>query len=106
LLIESFKKGELVLDGMEIIVLENEKNVLKFELPGRSHTIPNLITKELWNDSDVEVSGYNVLHPQTSNAIIYIETKKKDAKKVLLSTIDAIKKKNDEFMKKGKKSLK
>ena len=106
MLIESFKKGELVLDAMEIKVLENEKTVLKFELIGRSHTVANVVTKELWNDSDVEVSGYNVLHPQTANAVVFLETKKKDAKKVLLNTIDEIKKKNIEFMKKGKKSLK
>ncbi len=105
-MIESFKKRELVLDVMKINVQEKEKNILKFELPGRSHTLANVITKELWNDGDVEVSGYNVAHPQTASAVVYLETKKKDAKKVLLDTIKAIKKKNDEFMKKGKKLVK
>ncbi|MDP3728997.1 MAG: DNA-directed RNA polymerase subunit L [bacterium] len=82
---------------MEIKVLENEKNRLRFEMVGTSHTLPNLITKELWNDGDVTVSGYNLMHPQTRNIVLLIETTKKDPKKVLLDTLAAIKKKNTEF---------
>ena len=82
---------------MEIKVLENEKNRLRFELVGETHTLANFITKELWNDSDVTISGYNLHHPDTSNVTILIETAKKDPKKVLLDTIKEIQKKNKEF---------
>ncbi len=82
---------------MEIKVLENEKNRLRVELVGQTHTLANIITKELWNESDVSVSGYTIKHPQTSHAIILIETKKKDPKKVLIDTLASIKKTNNEF---------
>ena len=83
---------------MEIVVLENEKNRLHFEIVGKTHTLANLITKELWNDSDVTVSGYNLPHPETTNVTLLIETKKKDPKKVLMDTIKEIQKKNKDFL--------
>ena len=82
---------------MEIKVLDNEKNRFRFELTGQTHTLSNLITKALWDDSDVNVSGYTLKHPQTGHAAILIETKKKDPKKVLIETLGAIKKQNTEF---------
>lgn len=91
---------------MEIKVLESEKNKLKFEIVGKSHTLANLITKELWNDSDVVVSGYNVKHPQTSNVMILIQTNKKDPKKVLLEALANIKKRSSEFKSGFKKIVK
>jgi len=91
--------------AMEVNILESEKNKLKVELVGKTHTLANIITKELWNDKDVEVAGYNVMHPQTSNAILVIETKKKDAKKVLLDTIKNLNKKSSNFVKLAKKAF-
>ena len=82
---------------MEIKVLEYEKNRLHFEIVGGTHTLANLITKELWNEADVSVSGYHLKHPQTSNVRILIETNKKDPKKVLLESLIALKKKSSEF---------
>ena len=82
---------------MEIKVLESEKNRLQFEIVSKTHTLANLITKELWNDSDVTISGYNLKHPETANVSILMETKKKDPKKVLISTLASLKKKNKEF---------
>jgi DNA-directed RNA polymerase subunit L len=77
---------------MEIKVLESEKTKLRIELVGKTNTMANILVKALWNDSDVDVAGYNVMHPQTSNAIVVLETKKKDAKKVLLDAIASVKK--------------
>ncbi|MBI5797304.1 DNA-directed RNA polymerase subunit L [Candidatus Woesearchaeota archaeon] len=91
---------------MEINVLEHEKNRLKFEIMEETHTLANLITKELWNDSDVTVSGYHLKHPQTSHVTLLIETTKKDPKKVLLDTIADIKKKSTEFRTQFKKAVK
>ena len=82
---------------MEIKVLESEKNRLRFEIIGESHTLGNIITKELWNDSDVTISGYNLKHPQTANVSLLIETSKKDPKKVLLETLATLKKRQTEF---------
>src|SRR3989344_3940461 len=91
---------------MEIKVLENEKNRLRFEIVGGSHTLANMITKELWNEGDVTVSGYNLMHPQTQNIVILLETTKKDPKKVLLETLSSIKKKNTEFKTQFAKAMK
>jgi DNA-directed RNA polymerase subunit L len=91
---------------MEIKVLENEKNRLHFELVGKTHTLANFITKELWNDSDVIVSGYNLKHPETANVSILIETKKKDPKKVLMDTLKNLQKKNKDFLANFKKVAK
>lgn len=82
---------------MEIKVLENQKNRLHFEIVGETHTLANLITKELWLDDDVTVSGYNLKHPQTAHVSLLIESTKKDPKKILLETLTALKKKSAEF---------
>ena len=91
---------------MEVNVLEHDKNRLKFELVGETHTFANLITKELWKDPSVVVSGYNQKHPQTEKVTVFLETEKKDAKKVLLDTIEFLKKDATEFKTKFKKALK
>jgi DNA-directed RNA polymerase subunit L len=83
--------------SMEIVVLENTKSRLRFQIVGRTHTLANLITKKLWDEEDVVVSGYNLKHPQTANVELLIETTKKDPKKVLLDTLTKIKKESNEF---------
>jgi len=82
---------------MEIVVLENTKNRLRFQIVGKTHTLANLITKKLWDEEDIIISGYNLKHPQTSNVELLIETTKKDPKKVLLDTLTKIKKESNDF---------
>ncbi len=103
---EKFKKGYRTLHCMEIKVLDNEKNRLRFELIGETHTLANLITKELWNEADVTISGYNLMHPQTGQIVILIETTKKDPKKVLLETLSTLKKRSSEFKTQFQKAVK
>ena len=91
---------------MEIKVLENGKNRFRFELIGESHTLANLITKELWSEGDVTISGYNLKHPQTAHVSIHIETTKKDPKKVLLDTLATLKKRSTEFKTQFHKAVK
>jgi len=75
---------------MEIKVLEEDKNKIKFEIEGETHTIANLLTKYLLKDPDVEISMYQVPHPLEEKAIIYVVTKNKDPRKVIKETIDKI----------------
>lgn len=103
---EKLKKGYGTLGTMEIKVLENEKNRLRFEIVGSSHTLANLLTKELWSEGDVTVSGYNLMHPQTRNVVVLIETTKKDPKKVLLESLSSLKKKSTEFKTQFHKAVK
>ncbi len=83
---------------MEIKVLEYKKNRLKFELIGKTHTLANVLSKELWNDKDIAVAGYTLAHPITSNATMVIETNKGDPKKALRDAIARLKKNNKEFL--------
>ena len=83
---------------MEIKVLESDKKRLKFELIGKTHTIANVLSKELWNDKDVAVAGYTVEHPEISNAIMIVETNKGSPKKALASALSRLSKKNKEFL--------
>ena len=79
---------------MEIKVIEKEKNKLKLEIIGEDHTFCNALRKELWNDKDVQVAGYNIEHPLVSNPVLTLETEKKDPKKVLESAIKRLKNRN------------
>ena len=91
---------------MKVTVLESEKHRVKFSLPGNSHALANLITKALWKDSSVAVSGYTLDHPQMSDIVVLVETEKKDAKKVLLDTIKGLKKQTAQFDKAFSKAVK
>ena len=88
---------------MDINVLEKDKNRLKFALVGKTHTLANALSKELWNDKDVAVAGYTVEHPMVSDAVMVVETEKGDPKKALASAISRLKKKNKEFLTQIKK---
>lgn len=92
---------------MEIKVLEQEKNRLKFELASRTHTLANAVAKELWNDKDIEVAGYTLEHPLVKNsAVMIVETSGSDPKKAVLNAISRLKKTNKEFMSNFKKASK
>lgn len=92
---------------MEIKVLEQTKNRLKFELVGRSHTLANAVSKELWNDKDIEIAGYKIDHPVMNNcAIMIVETSGSDPKKALVNAIARLKKTNKEFVANFKKAAK
>ena len=103
---KSLKRVSETQIGMEIVVVESTKNRLRFQIVGKTHTLANLITKKLWNDDDISVSGYNLKHPQTANVELLIETTKKDPKKVLLDTLAKIKKESTEFKTAFKKIVK
>ena len=83
---------------MEIAILEESKDVLKIKIIGETHTIPNELRKELWNDSHVTVSGYSLEHPLIGSPVLILETDgKEDARKSLSGAIERIKKRNKEL---------
>jgi len=83
---------------MEIKILEESKNKIKFELIGEDHTLCNILRKELWADKNIEVAGYNIDHPLVSEPIIIIETSgKENPKKALLDAVNRLKKRNKEL---------
>ena len=88
---------------MEVNILEENKNFLKLEIKGEDHTLANYLRKELWQDKDVNVAGYNVEHPLVSSPVLIVETSRGDPKKALMNAIDRLKKKNIELLSKIKK---
>jgi DNA-directed RNA polymerase subunit L len=84
---------------MEINILEEKKNKLVFEIKGENHTMSNLLTKELWKDSKVKVTGYNIAHPLVGVPKITVETDGEDPREVVLKAIRNIKKDCESFSK-------
>lgn len=60
---------------MKIKVLKRTENELKIEVEGAGHTLCNLLQKRLLENENVDVAGYDIPHPLTSNPIIYVRTK-------------------------------
>jgi len=60
---------------MRIKVLSKTDNELRLEIEGESHTLCNLLEKVLLEDKTVDMAGYTIPHPLTSNPIVYIRTK-------------------------------
>lgn len=84
---------------MEIRILEESKKSIKVEMIGEDHTLADALRQELWNDSDVTISGYNIEHPLISSPILIVETSgKKEARKALLEAAERLKKKNNTLL--------
>jgi len=60
---------------LKIKVLKRTPRELKIEVEGEGHTLFNLLEKVLLEDDDVEMAGYNIPHPLTSNLILYVRSK-------------------------------
>jgi len=91
---------------MKIKVLSEGKNELKIEIEGESHTFCNALQTFLLEDENVELAGYTIQHPLTSNPIFYVRTK--GDRKPVDALNDAAKKileKNEELKQKFMKAV-
>lgn len=88
---------------MEIKVLEKTKNMLKIEIVGEDHTFVNALRKELNNDKDVKIAGYELAHSLVSNPVLIVETSSKSPKAALLDAVKRLKESNSELRDKFKK---
>jgi DNA-directed RNA polymerase subunit L len=82
---------------MDLIVLEQDKQRLKFEIKGEDHTFCNALRKELWHDKNVDISGYYVEHSLVSEPVFTVQVQKGDPKKVVLDAVDRLKKWNKDL---------
>lgn len=83
---------------MNVKVLIKSSNELKVEIEGAGHTLGNLVQKRLMEDSHVDLAGYNVPHPLTASAIIFVRTKgRAKPEEVLLRAIEAARETDKEF---------
>jgi len=89
---------------MEIVILEQSKNKLTFEIKGESHTLCNALKEELRNDKKVKVASYFVSHPDIDEPTFSVEGT--DIKKSILDAVKRIKKNNDKFLKSFVKEVK
>ena len=69
---------------MRVKIIKNSRNELKIEVRGEGHTFCNVLQKALLKDNRVELSGYNLPHPLTSNPVIYVRTKGQSKTKAVL----------------------
>ncbi len=72
---------------MQVKILNKTKNEIKIEITGEGHTFCNIIQKTLLKNPKVDLAGYNVLHPLTSNPVIYVRTKEGRPETVLKEII-------------------
>lgn len=71
---------------------------------GEGHTFCNPLSKELWNDNHVKVSGYHIKHSLISNPVMIVETDgSESARNAMEKGALRLKKKMDEFKSKFKK---
>ena len=82
---------------MELEILEKDKNKIKFKIKGEDDTFCNMLRKELWEDKDTEIAGYNIGH-SLKDEIIFVLHSKKDPIKALNNAVEGLKKKNKEFL--------
>lgn len=87
---------------MEIKVLRHDKNTIEVELDNL--TIAELLRDMLWQDKATELAAWHREHPSKKPKLI-LHTQGKDAKKVLLETIEKIQKTNAEMLSEFKKAF-
>ena len=88
-------------------ILNKTKNELKIELSGEGHTFCNIIQKTLLKDEKVDLAGYDISHPLTSDPVIYLRTQKRVKPEiVLLNTVKKIHNDSEEFRVAFNKALK
>ncbi len=86
---------------MEINILEERKDFIKFEVIGEEHTLCNALKNELWKDKDVEYATYRVAHPLKGVPTMMV--KAKDPRASLIKAAGNLKKKNKKFLEELKK---
>lgn len=91
---------------MKITVLEKTSNELKIEIEGEGHTFCNVLQKNLLEDSSVEMAGYRIPHPLTSNPIVYVRTKGSHKPETALrKAAEKIQQQTEEFQNSFEKAL-
>ena len=77
---------------MELVIIEEKKNKLVFELKGEGHTLSNAIRKELLADEHVKAAAYAVEHPLIEVPRFILETDGADPRKTLQAAAKRIQK--------------
>jgi len=87
---------------MNIEIIKQEKEHIEFKTD--NITIAELIRKEIRKNDSVVFAGWKREHPL--KPLVFVLKTKGDASKILHSTIESLKKENDNLIKIAKKELK
>jgi len=60
---------------MKVNLQKKTTNEMKIEIEETGHTVCNLLQKKILEEKNVDMAGYDILHPMTPNAVIYVRTK-------------------------------
>jgi DNA-directed RNA polymerase subunit L len=92
---------------MKINVLNKTPDELKLEVEGVGHTLCNLLQKMILEEENVDLGGYDIPHPMTQKAIVYVRTKgKSKPEEVLKHAAAKARELNSTFGKEFEKALK
>jgi len=92
---------------MKVNMLKKTSNELRIEIEGAGHTVCNLLQKKILEEKSVDMAGYDMPHPLTPNAIIYVRTKGTvKPEQVLRAAIANAREMNKEFGKELTRALK
>ena len=92
---------------MKVNVVKKTSNELRIEIEGAGHTVCNLLQKKILEEKSVDMAGYDIPHPLTPNAIIYVRTKgAAKPEQVLRDAIENSREMNKEFGKELVRALK
>ncbi len=89
---------------MEVIILEESKTKLVFQLKDETHSFCNLLKEELLEVKGVTLATYRIDHPLIGVPQFLIETKGVEPRKAIKEALKVMKRKADEF-KKGVSAL-
>lgn len=85
--------------AMKVDVLEESKKRMVFRVEGEGHTLLNLLKKELWEDPNITVAGYEIRHPLEGIPTMVVETNGKEtARDALLEAAKRMKKTSTGFL--------
>jgi len=92
---------------MKVKVLKRTPNELRIEVEGMGHTLCNLLQRRLTEDENVDLAGYDIPHPMSSSAIIYVRTKGEvKPEEVLRAVVEKARDMNKEFGKEFARAFK
>ncbi|MDO8642144.1 MAG: DNA-directed RNA polymerase subunit L [Candidatus Woesearchaeota archaeon] len=92
---------------MELVVVEETKTRLIFDLKGEDHTFCNLLKEELHNDKDIKAATYAIAHPLIGVPQFTIDTSSgKTPRKAVIEALGRMKKTFASFKKAVDKELK
>ena len=92
---------------MKVKVLNKTPNELRLEIDGVGHTLCNLLQKRILEEENVDLAGYDIPHPMTPKAIVYVRTKGKvKPEDVLKRAVVSAREINSDFGKEFERALK